>query len=41
MIRKLKEYFTSLDQDNSATISSAELEDPLLLFGLCKNRQDV
>jgi hypothetical protein len=41
MIRKLKDYFISLDQDNSATISSNELEDPLLLFGLCKNKQDV
>jgi Ca2+-binding EF-hand superfamily protein len=41
MIRRLKDYFSSLDQDSSASISSNELEDPLLLFGLCQNRQDV
>lgn len=41
MISKLKDYFSSLDQDSSASISSNELEDPLLLFGLCQNKQDV
>lgn len=41
MIRRLKDYFCSLDTDNSASISSSELEDPLLLFGLCQNKHDV
>lgn len=41
MIDRLKQYFLSLDQDGSQTISSTELEDPLILFGLCNNRKDV
>lgn len=41
MIERLKQYFMSLDQDGSQTISSTELEDPLILFGLCNNRKDV
>lgn len=41
MIERLKQYFLSLDQDGSQTISSTELEDPLILFGLCNNRKDV
>jgi Ca2+-binding EF-hand superfamily protein len=38
---RLKKYFLSLDEDGSETISSNELEDPLILFGLCQNRKEV
>jgi len=41
MVDKLAKYFYSLDEDGSNTISANELEDPLILFGLCKNREEV
>lgn len=41
MIDKLKKYFVSLDEDSNQMISAAELEDPLILFGLCKNKIEV
>jgi hypothetical protein len=41
MIDKLKHYFSSLDEDGSNSISPNELEDPLILFGICQNREEV
>jgi Ca2+-binding EF-hand superfamily protein len=41
MISKLQSYFKSLDDDGNNMISCSELEDPLILFGLCKNRKEV
>jgi Ca2+-binding EF-hand superfamily protein len=41
MIDKLKHYFISLDEDGSNSVSPNELEDPLILFGLCKDKEEV
>ena len=41
MKEKLKNYFISLDEDGNCAISPEELEDPLILFGLCKNKEQV
>ena len=41
LLQKLKKYFISLDDDGNNAISPSELEDPLILFGLCKNQAEV
>lgn len=40
-LKKLREYFNSLDEDRSGSIGVNELEDPLIALGLCENRQQV
>lgn len=40
-LRKLRNYFNSLDDDNSGSIGVDELEDPLIALGLVDNRQQV
>jgi|ERR1740123_1155317 len=40
-LKKLREYFNSLDDDNSGSIGVDELEDPLIALGLVENRQQV
>ena len=38
-LRKLRNYFNSLDDDGSGSIGVDELEDPLIALGLVDNRQ--
>lgn len=40
-LRKLRNYFNSLDDDDSGCIGVDELEDPLIALGLVENRQQV
>ena len=39
MLKKLRKYFVDLDEDGSNSISSNELEDPLILFGMCDSKE--
>ena len=41
MLEKLQKYFVALDEDGSNSVSVDELEDPLILFGMCQNKQEV
>jgi Ca2+-binding EF-hand superfamily protein len=41
MLEKLQKYFVALDEDGSNSVSADELEDPLILFGMCQNKQEV
>ena len=41
MLKKLRKYFVDLDEDNSNSVSPSELEDPLILFGMCQNKEEV
>jgi Ca2+-binding EF-hand superfamily protein len=40
-LKKLREYFNSLDDDRSGSIGVDELEDPLIALGLVESRQQV
>ena len=40
-LKKLRDYFNSLDDDKSGSIGVDELEDPLIALGLVENRQQV
>jgi len=40
-LKKLREYFNSLDDDRSGSIGVDELEDPLSALGLVESRQQV
>ena len=40
-LKKLREYFNSLDEDESGSIGVDELEDPLIALGLVESRQQV
>lgn len=40
-LKKLRNYFLSLDEDGSGSIGVDELEDPLIALGLVENRQQV
>lgn len=40
-LRKLRNYFNSLDDDESGYIGVEELETPLIALGLVDNRQQV
>jgi Ca2+-binding EF-hand superfamily protein len=37
-LKKLRDYFNSLDDDKSGSIGVDELEDPLIALGLVDNR---
>jgi Ca2+-binding EF-hand superfamily protein len=37
-LKKLRDYFNSLDDDKSGSIGVDELEDPLIALGLVENR---
>lgn len=41
MLRHLHNYFESLDENGDGSIEPEELEDPLMLFGLCQRREEV
>lgn len=38
---KLKQYFSSLDEDGSGSIGIDELEDPLISLGIAESKDDV
>lgn len=38
---KLKQYFSSLDNDGSGVIDIEELEEPLISLGLAESRAEV
>ena len=40
-LKKLRGYFSELDDDGSGAIGVDELEDPLIALGLVDSRQDV
>ena len=40
-LKKLRNYFNSLDEDGSGSIGVDELEDPLIALGLVETRQQV
>ena len=40
-LRKLRNYFNSLDDNQSGSIGVDELEDPLIALGLVETRQQV
>lgn len=41
VMERLRHYFNALDSHKRMSISSEDLEEPLIVFGLCENRDEV
>jgi Ca2+-binding EF-hand superfamily protein len=41
LMAKLRQYFNALDLHGYDHISSEDLEDPLIVFGMCEDKKEV